>query len=226
MGTETFGQNIIGAMSSSTQWIGDFSKEALCPGSGRGIVVEGKVKSTRVHSVFISGATKPAHLVELLPTRFVACVVVPEIIFERMDDRNGDEVDYRYNLGKKGTKSYYEPKNVTVSELLNRVGTNGSPVPSKLLEDRSHLHPNVSNAFEFWFDIEKAGVKQLEAGDHVQLCTLKDSIFVDKFLLLNPKNQDALTGGWADNLKEYEDAENKYINLKHESEVDDEEWSD
>jgi hypothetical protein len=55
---------------------------------------------------------------------------------------------------------------------------------------------------------------------------MKDSIFVDKFLVLNAKAKDALTGGWASNLSEFENAENKYINLKHESEVDDEEWSD
>jgi len=43
-------------MSTSTQWRGPFTKTIICKGS-KGIVIEGVVKETRVHSVFISGDT-------------------------------------------------------------------------------------------------------------------------------------------------------------------------
>ena len=65
-----------------------------------------------------------------------------------------------------------------------------------------------------------------EPGSEVRLTTIKNSIFVDRFAILNAKAGDELTGGWTNALLQHQDAENKYVNLKHESEVDDDEWSD
>ena len=65
-----------------------------------------------------------------------------------------------------------------------------------------------------------------EAGHEIRLTTRKDSVIVEEFRVLNAKASDELTGGWTDNLLQHQDAENKYVNLEHDSEVVDDEWSD
>ena len=54
-------------------------------------------------------------------------------------------------------------------------------------------------------------------------------MIVDKFIVLNAKPVDGVTGGWGKAMNQYkegEKVENKYVNLEHETEVDDDEWSD
>ena|SRR3990167_5232044 len=151
-------------MSTSTQWFGSFTQAALCKGSN-GFVVEGTVNAVRVHSVFVSGASEsPAEQADRLPTRFVVVVIDPVVnVYERMYDRNREEIDYQWNLGRVGTKNYHEPKPLTPDQLASKIGDSGSAAPAKLLEEalRNNLHPNRKNVFEFWIDDSKGGAKDL-----------------------------------------------------------------
>jgi hypothetical protein len=65
-----------------------------------------------------------------------------------------------------------------------------------------------------------------EPGTQLRMTTVRDSVFVEKFAVLNSKASDALTGGWTDALLQHQGEENKYVNLEHETEVDDDEWDD
>lgn len=54
-------------MSTSTQWRGSFTKANLCKGNSKGIVLEGIVIDTRVHSVFVTaGSSNPSDQGKLL----------------------------------------------------------------------------------------------------------------------------------------------------------------
>ena len=101
-----------------------------------------------------------------LPTRYDIIVIHPvTAAYDRMWDKNGDEVDYQWNLGRKGTKNYHEPTVLSQNDLVKRLGGEGAtePVNPELLEShlRKHLHPHQQNVFEFWVDHNLAGAKEL-----------------------------------------------------------------
>ena len=59
--------------------------------------------------------------------------------------------------------------------------------------------------------------------------TVKNSIFVDKFTVLNALPVSELESGWSKALHQHREGEvlvNKYVNLAHDSNVDDDEWDD
>jgi hypothetical protein len=85
--------------------------------------------------------------------------------YDRMFNKRDEEVDYQWNLGRKGLKNYFEPHLLSTGELVQRLGGSSSkePIRSDLLDAdlRRHLHPHVEGVFEFWIDQELPGSKDM-----------------------------------------------------------------
>ncbi len=75
---------VIIVMATSTQYAKPWTKEDIC--KDRGVLVEGKVRSSRIHTVNV---TKKEEKGNALPNRFLAVVVNVDLACIRNFDANG-----------------------------------------------------------------------------------------------------------------------------------------
>jgi hypothetical protein len=194
-------------------------------------VVEGTVKETRVHSVFVrdpSARTRVADQEDNLPTRFVAITLTVAAAYTRLFARNGEEIDYLENNPR--SRGYVAPVLLSHDQLAQRVGAKGTALPDGLIDDRRRsLHPSSPGRFEFWVDQSKSRAKDLRVDAQVRLLTLGNSIFVDSFTFLNAKtnvfkDNEELSGQYADKIMEHAEPDQDEVDTRQG--VDEDEWSD
>eukprot|EP01104_Vermistella_antarctica_P015088 TRINITY_DN4881_c0_g1_i1.p1 TRINITY_DN4881_c0_g1~~TRINITY_DN4881_c0_g1_i1.p1 ORF type:complete len:261 (+),score=66.78 TRINITY_DN4881_c0_g1_i1:118-783(+) len=218
--------------STSTNWTGAFPRTALCKG-GLGLVIEGQITATRVHSVFVSSAPDIVNQEDILPTRFNIVEVVPSRSYHRMKDK--DEVEVDYNANQEGQRHYRAPTVFNFDQLAAFVGggTN-TALPNGFIDERRHLlHPKKNGAFEFWIDSSLPGIKEVEEGHELRISTIGNSVFVERFQNMNAKvnyfkNMDGgedLSGAWTSALVSAGEKSDGLAQDLLEG-CDDEEWSD
>jgi hypothetical protein len=69
------------------------------------------------------------------------------------------------------------------------------------------------------------GCTTSEVGSELRIITIGDSIFVSTFQILNPKADNALTGGLANAMKAYQEEDKAIVGADLQG-VDDDEWDD
>ncbi|KAL6071612.1 hypothetical protein QOT17_006048 [Balamuthia mandrillaris] len=224
--------------STSTQWRGPFTKRQFCQGAG--LVVEGKIKETRVHSMFLSADTQSSTIErqeDNLPTRFHVFVMEVEKAYPRLFvEKRGEQAEVDYVSNEPGVSGYVAPATISMDALKQKVGGgSGHALPNGLLDSRrGNLHPRVPKLFEFWCDSAKPRAKDVSAGHELRVLTLGDSIFVDGFQMLNAKvnlfqrgmgeGGQALSDAWTSGVLEYKEDETLEADLREG--CDEDEWSD
>eukprot|EP01090_Pellita_catalonica_P009969 TRINITY_DN211_c0_g2_i1.p1 TRINITY_DN211_c0_g2~~TRINITY_DN211_c0_g2_i1.p1 ORF type:complete len:226 (+),score=45.83 TRINITY_DN211_c0_g2_i1:40-717(+) len=221
--------------STSSRFSGPFTKTVLC--KGEGLVVEFRVKEARVHSVFASSKVDLSKQEDRLPLRF--CVVSGEVIqaYPRMyETKNGlnAEIDYVDNHPKR--KGYRQPAVLTIDQLATKIGGGNGALPKGFLDEQiKKLHPHVKNNFEFYVDSALPKAKDLAKGHELRLLTHGESVFVQRFSILNGKfnvfsqmgdKGAELSGGWSNQIMSYAEDSDQELEQNEQEGCDDDEWSD
>ncbi|KAH3764176.1 Arp2/3-interacting proteins Arpin [Pelomyxa schiedti] len=190
-----------------------FTEAALC--SGRGLVVEGVLVSCRVHVLTVpsspsssstststtasssgglrssSSSSASASGSGGLPTRFFAVQLkVTRACRRRFDEGTGQEImpqDKRVTVVRTG----YLTANRTVVDTpdevdpaaLNSVIRTFPGAPPEA--QRSKLHPNVPNTYEFWVDSAKYVNSDFVKGKSFRLKTRGDSLLVETITVMD-----------------------------------------
>jgi len=167
-------------MSTSSTWShAAFSVDTLCQGDG--LLIDGTVVSTRVHSMFLSGeATKNVAAQEKnLPSRFQVVTVELVQSHKRSVAPNGLELNYKANVP--GSRRFVELKPIDADALAALVGSDGAALPAQLFDDgKANVHPAAKNRFDLFVDAAAAGAKDIEKGQVYRFLTRGSSVFVER----------------------------------------------
>jgi len=219
-------------MSGTTNWTGPFKRSHFCGPVDRlqndGLVVAGVVQKTRVQSVFVHDSSVASDQADNLPTRFIVVILPVKLAHKRYFDKYDQELDYQSNKVARG-KNQIQIQPLSHDELASKVNASsksGNAIPDKLLDNASHLHPKSQGTFEFWVDVAKVGAKELAAGDELRIFTMGPSIFVERFVVMNAKAKDKVTGGWSTAMSSQKEKDDTKIDGGDKEGVDEEEWED
>eukprot|EP01113_Clastostelium_recurvatum_P017787 TRINITY_DN2099_c0_g1_i2.p1 TRINITY_DN2099_c0_g1~~TRINITY_DN2099_c0_g1_i2.p1 ORF type:complete len:228 (-),score=56.97 TRINITY_DN2099_c0_g1_i2:76-738(-) len=172
-------------MSTSCEWSSSWSKKELCPGPG--VIIEGTIKTVRMHSVFLRSAPSVHSQEEQLPTRYIALIVDVDMACRRNFDANGNEKPPKMSKMKMATKGYLPHwdrvdsslvEKLTIDELSTTLA--GSPAcavpPGWSDTSAKKVHPTVPNAVEVWMEADKYKHMDLKVGEAVRIKTSGNSI--------------------------------------------------
>lgn len=169
-------------MSASSSWShAAFSVDTLCQGDG--LLVDGTVVATRMHSMFLSGAAvkNVANQEKNLPSRFIVVVVDLVQAHKRSIAANGLELNYKQNVA--GSRKYVPLTLLNADELAKLVG-DGAALPAQLFDDgKAAVHPATPNRFEMWIDASAPGAKDIVdvgMGQTYRFLTRGSSVFVER----------------------------------------------
>ncbi|EFA80370.1 hypothetical protein PPL_07204 [Heterostelium album PN500] len=223
-------------MSTSSNYSGVWTKEAICKGNG--FIVEGVVKKIKMHSMFIN--TKPSIHDNQLPTRFFTVVVDVDTTIKRNFNADGYEVPPKMTRATAISKGYLNKFDRVEAKLVEKVehgalaAAIGSPTGKALpigFHDDSlpSLHPAVKGHFEFWLDAEKNAHKDIKVGDEVRIKTIGNSVIaesiikMDTFQISNFSGDTQLLNAWSNNLTRRGDMDDDEPKKKDDD--DDQDWS-
>jgi len=178
-------------MSTSVEFLRDWNKSSVCKGAG--VVIDGKLCSTRIHSIFLRSTQDKLSQEDQLPTRFLALNIEVDTACRRNFDDRGNELPPKNRAAQvksKGHLNHYDKfdwtlvSQVAPDELVNVLGSGGKPVPEDFIAAPLYekLHPSVPHHFEFWADMQRYSHLDLKPGDVLRIRTLGDSIIVDSLV--------------------------------------------
>ncbi|GAM26317.1 hypothetical protein SAMD00019534_094920 [Acytostelium subglobosum LB1] len=199
-------------MSTSSNYAGPWTKEALCKGDG--FIVEGIIRKYKMHSMFVN--TKPSIHDTTMPTRFFTAIVEVDTTIKR-NFRDGIEIPPKMQRATAINKGFLNKFDRVEAKLVEKVdhqglaaaigsGT-GKALPIGFHDDSlQSLHPIKPGHFEFWLDAEKNLHKDLKVGDEIRIKTIGNSVFAESIIKMdglqisNFSGDTQLLNSWSNNL--------------------------
>ncbi|KYQ93087.1 hypothetical protein DLAC_05709 [Tieghemostelium lacteum] len=216
----------------STEFSQHWTKEHLCKGDG--FIIEGVVKGSKVHNVFVTSKQNPEYTA--LPTRFLAVTMVVDSIIKRNWNKDGYEIPPKMTRGTAISKGYLNKfdriqstpvDKLDCNQMANLIA-NGNALPHDFHDDvLKNLHPHVPNTFEFWLDMEKFNHKDIKAGDEVRIKTIGNSVIVQEYVRMDQSQISNFSGdkdlgtNFVKNINKFKDSDE---NNEPQQDDDDDEW--
>lgn len=191
-----------------------------------GVLVDGTVIATRVHSVFVTDNAKtkvpPADLDQMLPMRFNVWTIKMSRAWRRAKkESDGCEVDPSDKVYLKRRKEGDpDPTSLEMSadDVVRFVSGDDSGKTALragyISEKAVHqaLHPSTPLALEFWADVNNDNWKNVNVGEELRIKTLGKNVIVEYCERLNAKTvfgkgasaeSEQVASGWGDKLLQH-----------------------